>query len=199
MWKPSLLPAIIPDFARPHCWFAASQLPTWAQLRQLGAGLWLRDPKLLASTAEQLAKQQFAERRCADDCALLYCALAKRSVLQVRVSVGCSMTTSAPCASAHGPHVYWGCCVRACCRACIAAHRTASQPSSWPGTFRRKQTGKQLRQAGSEGGSAASELHVLAMYCACEVHPLLGTPAEERVCPAWPAPARAGSCLLHLG
>lgn len=62
---------------------AVDQPPTWEQLRRLGAGFWLRDPGLLAATAEQLAKQQFAARRSADDCALLYCALGKRSVLQV--------------------------------------------------------------------------------------------------------------------
>jgi hypothetical protein len=92
-----------------RCACAASQLPTWAQLRQLGVGFWLRDPKLLASTAEQLAKQQFAERRCADDCALLYCALGKRSVLQVRFSAGCPSTTTAPGASAVPIHklVWW--------------------------------------------------------------------------------------------
>lgn len=62
---------------------ASDQPPTWPQLRRLGAGFWLRDRALLASTAERLAKQQFAARRNADDCALLYSALGKRSVLQV--------------------------------------------------------------------------------------------------------------------
>lgn len=33
--------------------------------------------------AERLAKAQFAARRNPDDCALLYCALGKKSVLQV--------------------------------------------------------------------------------------------------------------------
>lgn len=66
------------------CLAAPDQLPTWPQLRQLGVGFWLRDQQFLASTMEKLAKQQFAERRNADDCALLYCALGKRSVLQVR-------------------------------------------------------------------------------------------------------------------
>ena len=59
------------------------QAPSWEQLRRLGAGFWLRDAGLLAGLAERLAKQQFAARRNADDCALLYCALGKRSVLQV--------------------------------------------------------------------------------------------------------------------
>lgn len=49
----------------------------------MGAGFWLRDHALLSGLAERLAKQQFAARRNADDCALLYCALGKRSVLQV--------------------------------------------------------------------------------------------------------------------
>lgn len=57
-------------------------MSSWVQLRQLGAGFWLRDTRMLASLAERLAKQQFAARRNADDCALLYCALGKRSVLQ---------------------------------------------------------------------------------------------------------------------
>ena len=62
---------------------ASDQLPTWAQLRHLGAGFWLRDHDTLARTVDQLAKQQFAARRNADECALLYCALGRRSVLQV--------------------------------------------------------------------------------------------------------------------
>lgn len=62
---------------------AMDVLSSWAQLQQLGAGFWLRDSHVLTSMAERLAKQQFAVRRNADDCALLYCALGKRSVLQV--------------------------------------------------------------------------------------------------------------------
>jgi len=62
-------------------------LSNWEQLRRLGAGFWLRSTQVLASIAERLAKQQFAARRNADDCALLYCALGKRTVLQVRT--GC--------------------------------------------------------------------------------------------------------------
>ncbi len=62
---------------------AADSITGWQQLRQLGAGFWLREPRALAGIAERLAKQQFAARRTADDCALLYCALGKRSVLQV--------------------------------------------------------------------------------------------------------------------
>lgn len=62
---------------------AADVITSWEQLRQLGAGFWLREPLALAGVAERLAKQQFAARRNADDCALLHCALGKRSVLQV--------------------------------------------------------------------------------------------------------------------
>jgi hypothetical protein len=62
---------------------AADKLPTWGQLRRMGAGFWLREQAVLTSIAERLAKQQFAARRNADDCALLYCALGRRSVLQV--------------------------------------------------------------------------------------------------------------------
>ncbi|KAL4433701.1 hypothetical protein ABPG75_000142 [Micractinium tetrahymenae] len=61
---------------------ALEAVSSWEQLRQLGAGFWLRDPRALASIAERLAKQQFAARRNADDCALLYCALGRRTVLQ---------------------------------------------------------------------------------------------------------------------
>lgn len=61
----------------------ADKLPTWGQLRRMGAGFWLRQQPVLTSIAERLAKQQFATRRNADDCALLYCALGRRSVLQV--------------------------------------------------------------------------------------------------------------------
>ncbi len=61
-----------------------SQQASWEALRALGAGFWLTDPDLAHSVAERLAKAQFAARRSADDCALLYCALGKTAVLQVR-------------------------------------------------------------------------------------------------------------------
>ncbi len=80
---------------KPAC---ADQAPTWPQLRSLGAGFWLRDYRLLAALAERLAKQQFAARRNADDCALLYCALGKRSVLQV--CAGLCICSSSFCGSA---------------------------------------------------------------------------------------------------
>ena len=75
---------------------AADQPPTWPQLRCLGAGFWLRDFGLLATLAERLAKQQFAARRNADDCALLYCALGKRSVLQVSCPCWHAILNGAP-------------------------------------------------------------------------------------------------------
>lgn len=56
---------------------------TWPALRAAGCGLWLTDAKVLRSTAEALAKAQFAERRDAHDCALMYLALGRRSLLQV--------------------------------------------------------------------------------------------------------------------
>ena len=61
---------------------SASGRLTWDALRDCGAGFWLRDPTLLASTAESLAKSRFAARRNPDDAALLYAALGKKSVLQ---------------------------------------------------------------------------------------------------------------------
>lgn len=64
----------------------------------MGAGFWLRDHRLLATLAERLAKQQFATRRNADDCALLHCALGKRSVLQVGGRVRCNRLAAGPCA-----------------------------------------------------------------------------------------------------
>jgi WD40 repeat protein len=56
--------------------------PTWPALRAVGAGFWLHDPALLASTAEALAKSRFAANRNPDDAALFYAALGKKSVLQ---------------------------------------------------------------------------------------------------------------------
>lgn len=82
-----VLCAVVDELSLFARWFtgaAADRPPTWEQLRHLGAGFWLRDHQLLAGMAERMAKQQFATRRNADDCALLYCALGKRSVLQVR-------------------------------------------------------------------------------------------------------------------
>ena len=52
-------------------------------MRAAGAGLWLPPGPLLRATAEHLAKAQFAAKRRPDDCALLYCALGKKAVLQV--------------------------------------------------------------------------------------------------------------------
>ena len=48
----------------------------------MGAGFWLREG--VAERAEALAKAQFAARRDAHDCALLYLALGRRALLQAR-------------------------------------------------------------------------------------------------------------------
>lgn len=143
-----------------HPTAAVDQAPTWGQLRSLGAGFWLRDFRLLATLAERLAKQQFAARRNADDCALLYCALGKRSVLQVSMGTrsiwGCLAMLMPPkmvgqlseCArhchplpSAHSPELP----VRQCCRVCTAARRTASWLSFCLGTLSRRCTGRRHR------------------------------------------------------
>jgi hypothetical protein len=55
---------------------------TWAKMRLVGAGFWLRDALLLSKTAETLAKGQFAKNRNPDDAALLYTAMGKKSVLR---------------------------------------------------------------------------------------------------------------------
>ena len=48
----------------------------------MGAGFWLREG--VAERAEALAKAQFAARRDAHDCALLYLVLGRRALLQAR-------------------------------------------------------------------------------------------------------------------
>ena len=55
---------------------------TSACAAQVGAGFWLREG--VAERAEALAKAQFAARRDAHDCALLYLALGRRALLQAR-------------------------------------------------------------------------------------------------------------------
>lgn len=55
---------------------------TWHALRSLGVGFWLEDEEFLKNTAENVAKATFASTRKADDVALLYAALGKKSVLQ---------------------------------------------------------------------------------------------------------------------
>jgi len=47
----------------------------------VGAGFWLREG--VTEHAEALAKAQFAARRDAHDCALLYLGLGRRALLQV--------------------------------------------------------------------------------------------------------------------
>ncbi len=50
---------------------------------QAGVGFWLTEPKQVRQLAEQLAKAQFAARRDPHDCALMYIALGKKTLLQV--------------------------------------------------------------------------------------------------------------------
>ncbi|KAK2077699.1 hypothetical protein QBZ16_004545 [Prototheca wickerhamii] len=68
--------------SRPSSLAPASPL-TWENLRRLGAGFWLRDERLMADTAEAVAKARFAaSKRNPESCALLYIALGKRAALQ---------------------------------------------------------------------------------------------------------------------
>jgi hypothetical protein len=55
---------------------------TWSKLRALGAGLWLTEPGALRSTAEALARAQYAATKDPHDCALLYLALGKKQLVQ---------------------------------------------------------------------------------------------------------------------
>jgi hypothetical protein len=55
---------------------------SWPKLRALGAGLWLTDPSVLRSTAEALAKAQYAVAKDPHEPALMYAALGKKGVLQ---------------------------------------------------------------------------------------------------------------------
>ena len=50
---------------------------------QAGVGFWITDPKQVRQLAEQLAKAQFAAKRDPHDCALIYIALGKKTLLQV--------------------------------------------------------------------------------------------------------------------
>ena len=52
-------------------------------MSQAGVGFWLTDPKQVRQLADQLAKAQFAAKRDPHDCALMYIALGKRTLLQV--------------------------------------------------------------------------------------------------------------------
>ncbi len=54
---------------------------------QAGAGFWLTDAGAVRAQAEALAKAQFAARRDPQDCALLYIALGRRALLQVRTTI----------------------------------------------------------------------------------------------------------------
>lgn len=83
---PSYLP-LTTSPTRPSPPDAGQQL-TWEVLRGLGAGFWLADAGQAREVAERLAKAQFAASRNADDCALLYCAMGKKSVLQVGGTAG---------------------------------------------------------------------------------------------------------------
>lgn len=55
---------------------------SWPKLRALGAGLWLTEPAALRSTAEALAKAQYAMAKDPHEPALMYAALGKKGVLQ---------------------------------------------------------------------------------------------------------------------
>jgi hypothetical protein len=55
---------------------------SWPKLRALGVGFWLTEPAALRSTAEALAKAQFAATKDAHEPALMYAALGKKAVLQ---------------------------------------------------------------------------------------------------------------------
>ncbi len=55
--------------------------PTWGALRDSGAGIWLRNPTLIKSLTEKLAKNAFLEKRDPTDCALWYLALDKKTAL----------------------------------------------------------------------------------------------------------------------
>ena len=52
-------------------------------LLQAGVGFWLTEPKQVRQLAEKLAKAQFAAKRDPHDCALMYIALGKKTLLQV--------------------------------------------------------------------------------------------------------------------
>ncbi|BDA47164.1 probable DmX-like protein 2 at C-terminar half [Coccomyxa sp. Obi] len=60
---------------------SAKQL-SWERMRKAGAGFWLTDAKAVRQQAEALAKAQFAARRDPHDCALMYIALGKKTLLQ---------------------------------------------------------------------------------------------------------------------
>jgi len=59
----------------------AGEAMTWHILRALGIGLWLRSSTDLQKRIERLAKAQFLQRRDPHDCALMYMALNRKSVL----------------------------------------------------------------------------------------------------------------------
>jgi hypothetical protein len=54
---------------------------TWNLYKKLGLVYWLRNPKLLAKTMNQLANDQFKKANDPTACALLYVAMGKKSVL----------------------------------------------------------------------------------------------------------------------
>ena len=90
---------------------------------QAGAGFWLVDAATVRVQAEALAKAQFAAKRDPQDCALLYIALGRRTLLQVGL-------------------IWLLCCLPECSSGpCIQVPRTvaagAHQAScfwSWPGS-----------------------------------------------------------------
>ncbi|EFA80088.1 WD-40 repeat-containing protein [Heterostelium album PN500] len=55
--------------------------PLWEDLKQLGAGLWIKSPNTLRTTIEKLAKTTYLINKEPSDCALYYIALNKRGSL----------------------------------------------------------------------------------------------------------------------
>eukprot|EP00762_Andalucia_godoyi_P001284 ANDGO_04814.mRNA.1 Regulator of V-ATPase in vacuolar membrane protein 1 len=60
----------------------------WEDYRAIGIPLWMKDPAKLREAAERLAKQQYLEFKDANDCALLYLALKKKTTLVGLFKVG---------------------------------------------------------------------------------------------------------------
>ena len=55
---------------------------SWPKLRGAGAGFWLVEAAALRGVCEGLARLQYARSKDPHDCALIYAALGKKSVLQ---------------------------------------------------------------------------------------------------------------------
>ncbi|KAJ7555420.1 hypothetical protein O6H91_05G036700 [Diphasiastrum complanatum] len=61
---------------------------SWPSLRAFGVGFWLTDIRLLRITMEKLARAQYLERKDPKDCAPLYLALGRQSVLSGLFKLG---------------------------------------------------------------------------------------------------------------